>query len=380
MKFPSYLYYIFMTILETLLRFFPIPAKTGYQKIGNPDENSPVLLTCNFHLTILRLKKATQGLNYHLLIANSDGINVWCASTGGHLNNHSVISVIKTSGIEKKVNHKKIILPQLAAPGIEAKVIHKKTGWKVLWGPVDAKDIPLFFKMHFEKTDQMRKVKFRVLQRIEIAVMWFFLAALILMPIWGPLYGIEAVFMLAQIFLIYFLVMISFPIYEKIFQKEASKKKSFFSLGNMVVFFINIIYAAIGVVLYAIVYKHNYSGILIRWSIVSFVLVLMIGMDLKGSTPIYKSDTHQDRLYDVGINLERCKGTRICIDVCPRNCFEMIEDQNKVSNPRKVNCVQCGGCIVQCPFDALYFINKAGDIIQPETIRKFKLNMMGKRQ
>ncbi len=380
MKITSYLYYIFVTILETLLRFFPIPAKTGYQKIGNPDKDSPVLLTCNFHLTILRLKKATRGLNYHLLIANSNGINVWCASTGGHLNNHSVISVIKISGIEKKVNHKKIILPQLAAPGIEAKVIYKKTGWKVLWGPVEAKDIPLFFKLNFEKTNQMRKVKFRVLQRIEIAVMWFFLAALFLMPIWGPLYGVEAVFMLAQIFLTYFLVMMSFPIYEKIFQKESSKKKSFFSLGNLVVFLINIIYAAIGVVLYAIVYKHDYSWILIRWSIVSFVLVLIIGMDLKGSTPIYKSDTHQDRLYDVGIDLERCKGTRICIDVCPRNCFEMIEDQNKVSNPRKENCVQCGACIVQCPFDALYFVNKAGDIIEPETIRTFKLNMMGKRK
>ena len=136
MRVSYYIYYGFVTIVETLLRMFPFPVKTGYQKVGNPDENSPVLLTCNFHLTILRLKKATRGLDYHLLVANSKGINVWCAATGDSLNNHSVISVIKTSGIEEKVNHKKIILPQLAAPGVETKVIQKSVGWKILWGPV----------------------------------------------------------------------------------------------------------------------------------------------------------------------------------------------------------------------------------------------------
>ena len=101
MRISYYVYYSFVTIVETLLRMFPFPAKTGYQKVGKPNKDSPVLLTCNFHLTILRLKKATKGLNYHLLVANSKGINVWCAATGDHLNNHSVISVIKTSGIKR---------------------------------------------------------------------------------------------------------------------------------------------------------------------------------------------------------------------------------------------------------------------------------------
>ncbi len=379
MKIIYYIYYGFISFLETLLRMFPVPAKTGYQRVGNPDDMSPVLLTCNFHLTILRLKKATWGLNYHLLVANSKGINVWCAATGGHLNNHSVISVIKTSGIESKVKHKKIILPQLAAPGIEAKEILKRTNWKVLWGPVEAKKIPEFFDRNFEKTAAMKQVKFRILQRIEMATMWAFLAALILMPIWGPLFGVEAAFMLAQIFLTYLLIMITFPLYEKIFQKEIEKKKTFLSLGNLLVLLINLIYASIGVILYVIVYKNDYTWILLRWSIVSFLLVLFVNMELKGSTPTYKSDSHADKLYDVEIDLERCKGTSICIDVCPRNCYELDEEKKKIAMPRQEYCVQCGACIVQCPFDALYFINRKGDIIKPETIRKFKLNLLGKR-
>ncbi|MHA2308932.1 MAG: HgcAB-like fusion protein [Candidatus Heimdallarchaeaceae archaeon] len=379
MRISYYIYYGLVTIVETLMRMFPFPAKTGYQRVGKPDENSPVLLTCNFHLTILRLKKATKGLNYHLLVANSKGINVWCAATGDSLNNHSVISVIKTSGIEDKVNHKKIILPQLAAPGVESKVILKSVGWKILWGPVDAKDISEFFELNFEKTDEMKQVEFRFVQRIEMAIMWIFLAAMVIMPIWGPLYKLEAAFLLGQICLIYFLALISFPIFEKIFQKEVEKKKAFFSLGNLVVFLINLIYAAIGVVLYVIIYQKDYSRILLRWCIVSFLLVLLVNMELKGSSPTYKSDSHADKLYDIEIDLEKCKGTGICVDVCPRNCYVLDTEKKKITMPRKKYCVQCGACIVQCPFDALFFMNRKGDIIEPETVRKFKLNLMGKR-
>ena len=378
MRISYYVYYSFVTIVETLLRMFPFPAKTGYQKVGKPNKDSPVLLTCNFHLTILRLKKATKGLNYHLLVANSKGINVWCAATGDHLNNHSVISVIKTSGIENKVNHKKIILPQLAAPGVDAKEIQKRIGWKVLWGPVDAKDIPEYFETNFEKTDLMREVEFKLVQRIEMAIMWTFLASALLMPIWGPLFKIAA-FLLAQIFLTYLLSLVSFPIFEKIFLKEVEKKKAFFTVGNLVVFLINLVYASIGVVLYVIVYQKDYSWILLRWCIVSFLLVLVVNMELKGSSSTYKSDSHADKLFDVAIDLEKCRGTGICIEVCPRNCYKLDSKKSKITMPRQKYCVQCGACIVQCPFDALYFMNRKGDIIKPETIRKFKLNLMGKR-
>ncbi|NPD87746.1 MAG: 4Fe-4S binding protein [Asgard group archaeon] len=379
MNISNYIYYGFFTIIETLLRMFPFPAKTGYQKVGKPNEDSPVLLTCNFHLTILRLKKATRGLNYHLLIANSKGINVWCAATGGSLNNHSVISVIKTSGIENKVNHRKIILPQLAASGVESKVIQQNVGWKILWGPVNAQDIPEFFESSFEKTNEMKQVEFRFVQRIEMAIMWIFLATAVLMPIWGPLFKLEAAFLLAQICFIYFLVLISFPIFERIFQKEIEKKKAFFTIGNLVVLLINLVYAAIGVVLYVIVYQKDYSWILLRWSIVSFLLVLLVNMELKGSSSTYKSDSHADKLYDIAVDLEKCKGTGICVDVCPRNCYVLDTEQKKITMPRQKFCVQCGACIVQCPFDALYFMNRKGDIIQPEIVRKFKLNLMGKR-
>ena len=69
-------------LLETILRFLPLPQKTGLIKIGHPDRNSPVLLTGNYHLTILKVKRALKGQNAFLLVANSRGINVWCAAAG----------------------------------------------------------------------------------------------------------------------------------------------------------------------------------------------------------------------------------------------------------------------------------------------------------
>ena len=68
-----------------------------------------------------------------------------------------------------------------------------------------------------------------------------------------------------------------------------------------------------------------------------------------------------------------------CEQVCPRNCYEVDRERHKASMPRQERCVQCGACIVQCPFDALQFRSPSGEVLSPETIRKFKLNLMGKR-
>jgi CO dehydrogenase/acetyl-CoA synthase gamma subunit (corrinoid Fe-S protein) len=147
-------------ILETIFRFLPIPQKTGLMKIGKPDRGSPVLLTGNYHLTVLKVKRALKGQNVFLLVANSRGINVWCAAAGGHFTHHEVISALKLSGIENHVDHRAIILPQLAACGIEAKVIDQRTGWKVKWGPVYIENFPAYLKNGQKKTASMSVVRF----------------------------------------------------------------------------------------------------------------------------------------------------------------------------------------------------------------------------
>jgi len=372
--------FIGVNIVETLLRVLPFPCKTGLIKIGNPDRNSPVFLTCNYHLTVERVKRVLKGIDAYLLIANSRGINVWCAATGGLFTNHNVISVLKVSGIEELVDHRNIMLPQLAATGIEADVIKKKTGWKVIWGPVYAKDIPAFIRNKLKKTPKMREVEFPLRQRIEMALAWAFpisiISALIMIPLWH-----EAIS--ALIFLVWglsFLIFVSFPLYSQWLSSE-DKRIGFvffdFGRGGFQLILWGVL--ILGLIVYSLVADDFSRGFLFRWSFITLIAVLLLSIDLMGSTPVYKSGLHEDRLLRVILDEKKCRGAGFCEQVCPRNCYEVDRNRHIATIPRAGRCVQCGACIVQCTFDALYFESPKGKVIHPETIRRFKLNLIGKR-
>lgn len=374
--------YFLINLFETMFRGIPIPCKTGLAKLGNPNADSPVFLTCNYHLTVARVKRALRGIDGYLLIANSHGHNVWCGSTGGHLNNHHVISVLKTSGIEELVNHKNLIVPQLAATGIETTVIHKKTGWRILWGPVYARDIAAFLRNKLQKTEEMRKVKFDFVQRIEMTVMWAFpfsfIVALVMhffwremtWPLTGFIWGLStAIFLL-------------FPLYSKWInpKKKGTKFSKYtvvFDFGRTPLILWGVFMA--GLYVYGILTYSLAVGFFLKWSFVSLLIILLISLDLAGSTPVYKSGLHEDRFLAIKIDKEKCKGAAFCEQVCPKNCFDVDDKLHTATITRFNDCVQCGACIVQCPFDALYFAGRTGEILPPEQIRKFKLNLMGKR-
>lgn len=373
--------YIIINIIETLLRVLPFPCKPGLIRIGNPDQNSPVFLTCNFHLTVERVKRALRGIDGYLLIANSKGINVWCAATGGHLNDHSIISILKTSGIEKLVEHRKVILPQLAASGIEAKTIKNKTGWEIIWGPVYAKDIPLFITNNFRKTSQMREVEFPLLQRMEMAVAWAFpisaVSSLIMITFWPK----DILSLVSIIWLLSFLIFISFPIYQHLLSSKGKRIGFiFFDFGRGGFQFILWAVFIFILTFYQLSYGNFSWGFTFHWSFISLIIILILSIDLMGSTPLYKSSLHEDRLLRVILDREKCKGIGFCEQVCPRNCFK-IDKSRQITTmlTGSVRCIQCGACIIQCPFDALYFKSPNGDIIAPDTIRKYKLNLVGKR-
>src|SRR5215475_2199098 len=131
-------------LFETCFRLFPVPAHTGVRVIGTPDRSSPVFLTGNYDLTVRRVLRALRGLNAYLVVANSRGINVWCAASGGHLGTHQVVTALKLAQLENRVVHREVIVPQLAATGAEGKEVRRRTGWMVRFGPADAYDIPAY--------------------------------------------------------------------------------------------------------------------------------------------------------------------------------------------------------------------------------------------
>ena len=375
--------FILVDVLQTLLRLMPFPRRTGLIKIGKPDRNSPVLLTGNFGLTVKRVRKALKGIDAYLLVANSNGVNVWCAATGGHLTNHDVISVIKTSGIEDLVDHREVILPQLAATGLEGKTLHHKTHWKITWGPVYATEIPAFLESKKNKTEKMRVVRFPWRQRFEMAVAWAFpisLLSLLLIPFWK-----ESILpLISLVWGISFLIFMSFPLYQSRLRAEGPHGGThigfiFFDFSKHGVPLLLWAMLMLGIVIYSVVTVFSWDFIF-RWGLSSFIILLIIGLDLMGSTPMYKSGLHKDRLMHISIDEDLCKGAGFCEQVCPTNVFSIDHQEKMALLPRQDQCVQCGACIVQCPFDALYFQNPNGEILTPATIRKFKLNLMGDRK
>lgn len=376
--------YVAVNIIGTLLRGFPFPCKTGLVKIGNPDENSPVFLTGNYCVTVERVKRVLEknDIDCYLLVANSRGINVWCSAAGGHFTHHDVISVLKTGGIERCVNHRNVILPQLAATGIEARVIKGKTGWNAIWGPVYAKDIPEFIRNGYGKTPEMREVEFPLMHRVEMAVMWAFPFSAIVIFMAFFLWRSALLPLFVLTWLLPLLIFVFFPLYSKLLTPR--KKGAGFSRYTVILDFskVPLILEATFVlflVMYSIFIGKLSLELLFRWSFVSFVIVLLVSIDLMGSTPVYKSGLHEERLLKVSLDEKKCRGCGICKQVCPRNCHEIDEERHVAVMPRAKKCVQCGACIVQCPFDALYFASPRGKRIPPEVIRKFKLNFLGKR-
>ncbi len=164
----------------------PYPkVRPGLYRLGEPDRDAPVLVTGNFDLTVRRVLKALEGkVNAWLLVADSAGINVWCAAGGGYFTAEKVIAAVKTSGLTAAVSHHALILPQLAANGVDGWKIRRETGWGVHWGPVRAEDIPAYLDRRRKKTEAMRWVRFPLKDRLEmVTVTVGFYGLLILLPV-----------------------------------------------------------------------------------------------------------------------------------------------------------------------------------------------------
>ncbi len=164
----------------------PYPkVRPGLYAIGQPDRGSPVLVTGNFELTVRRLVRPLDGkLDAWLLVADTSGINVWCAAGGGFFTAEKVIAAVKSSHLHDYVDHHALVLPQLAAGGVDGWRVRQETGWGVHWGPVRAQDIPAYLEAHRKKTDAMRWVRFPLKDRLEmVTVTLAFYAILILLPV-----------------------------------------------------------------------------------------------------------------------------------------------------------------------------------------------------
>lgn len=129
----------------------PVAVEPGLKVFGTPDENSPVMFTTNFALTYYTVASDIENakVNAYLLVVDTEGIAVDSAVAGRKLTAEKVAEAIKTSGIENKVKHRKLIIPGKAAR--LSGEIEELSGWQVLVGPRDSSEIPKFLQEKWQK-------------------------------------------------------------------------------------------------------------------------------------------------------------------------------------------------------------------------------------
>ena len=158
----------------------------GIYGVGEPDADSPVLVTSNYKLTFDMLRRELENFNAWILVLDTHAVNVWCAAGKGTFGTDMLISHIHCFNLGSLVNHRTIVVPQLGAVGVAAHSVRKQTGFRVKYGPVYARDIPEFFDNHMKATFKMRQVYFTLSERIVLipmeflpALKWFMLILLV---------------------------------------------------------------------------------------------------------------------------------------------------------------------------------------------------------
>jgi acetyl-CoA decarbonylase/synthase complex subunit gamma len=142
---------LFPLLLERLNIFTdpqrPMTVTEGIFEIGNPDENSPVLVTTNFALTYFIVSGEIEASKVPawLLIKDSEGLSVLTAWAAGKFGGDDVGMFVKKSGIMDKVKHTELIIPGFAA-AIAGDVEEELPGWTITVGPREAAHIPAFLK------------------------------------------------------------------------------------------------------------------------------------------------------------------------------------------------------------------------------------------
>lgn len=124
---------------------FPMAVEEKYYEIGEPDEQSPVLVTSNWALTYFIVSSAIESSKVpsFLCVKDSEGLGVLTGWAAGKFSGDAVGKLIQKSGIQERVRHRKLVIPGKVAR-IRGELEEALPGWEIVVGPREADGIPAF--------------------------------------------------------------------------------------------------------------------------------------------------------------------------------------------------------------------------------------------
>jgi len=165
----------------------------GLYAIGEPNADSPVLVSANYKMTFDRVRSSLAGRSVWLLVLDTNGINVWCAAGKGTFGTDELVRQIEQSRLADIVSHRRLLVPQLGGPGIAAHEVKTRSDFRVKYGPIRCEDIGKFLDAGSKATPEMRRKTFDTWERlilIPVELVAALRSAVILIPVFFLLGGL----------------------------------------------------------------------------------------------------------------------------------------------------------------------------------------------
>ena len=333
---------------QLLFRSFPFPCEPGLRSFGTPDRTSPVFVTCNFDHTVRLVSRVLRNIDCYLLVAPTGGMNVWCASAGGHFGTDEVEAAIKLSDIASLVDHHRLVLPRLASPGVDPAEVRRHTGWGVSFGPIDIAELPAWLANGTRALTPDR-VTFPVAKRLEMGVGAALWPAVLLGGPTALVGGVRAGLLAA---VLAYTLSVAFALAYPHLPVAPGLPQAFPTAA--------ILGAAAAVV--AVLTGAGPAGAG-GWAVVFALMGLLIATDFPSWSP---TDVCKQKLLcflypatlappgflphiDEPTCIDSCD---ICVNVCPKGALTLNE-RLKAALIDPEGCISCYACVQQCPVDAI---------------------------
>jgi 2-oxoglutarate ferredoxin oxidoreductase subunit delta len=79
------------------------------------------------------------------------------------------------------------------------------------------------------------------------------------------------------------------------------------------------------------------------------------------------------------IDIQRCKGCGLCVQVCPKNCIVISRHSNKIgyfpAEANNIDCTGCAICAIICP-DAAIEVFREDKVVSAKPKKKGKPNLI----
>jgi acetyl-CoA decarbonylase/synthase, CODH/ACS complex subunit gamma len=126
----------------------PMMMQQGIYPIGNPTEDSPVVITTNFSLTyfVVSAEIEASRVPTWLLVMDTEGLSVLTAWAAGKFVGDAIGMFVKKSGIAEKIRHRRLIIP--GAVAAVSGDVEEELGseWEVKIGPREAAHMSAYLR------------------------------------------------------------------------------------------------------------------------------------------------------------------------------------------------------------------------------------------